>query len=119
MPNVSLNKSAFLSVLDQFRADPPFEAQIVHHVVNNMPDNLVSAVVEELYFTRVYADVYYKVQHATLPDTPRYFMTKREVVAYLDAWNYERKRFTQGDVTVALRTGKWLFGFKIEERRNF
>lgn len=83
MPNVSINKEAFLEILNQFKHDIPYEVKLVHTLLANMPEQVAENVIMELYFEQVYKGVVYKAVHCVYKDDINYFLNFTSLIEFL------------------------------------
>jgi len=89
MPNTYIDKDRFLSLLDQFIYDVPFEMKIMDRLLANIPPTVVPTIIEEFYFKYVHKGEYYRLQHAILKDDLHYRVGYLEVKKFLQERSLE------------------------------
>ena len=89
MPNVSIDRDRFLEILDQFKYDIPYEAQLVKRLLSNMPEQAARCLVEELFFKHVYKGPVFKVVHYLYQDDIHWFTNQKAMLDFLKEYNME------------------------------
>jgi len=89
MPNVSINKDKFLEILDQFKYDIPYEAQLVKRILSNMPEQASKCVIEELYFQFIHKGPVFKAVHYLYQDDIHMFTSQKNLLDFLRERNME------------------------------
>lgn len=89
MPNITINKEKFLEILDQFKYDIPYEAQLVKKLISNMPEQAANCIIEELYFEFVYKGPVFKAVHYLYHDDIHLFTNQKQLIEFLGERNME------------------------------
>jgi hypothetical protein len=89
MPNVSIDKTKFLEILDQFKYDIPYEVELVKRLLANMPEQASKYIIEELYFTRIHNGPVFKVVHYIYQDDIHWFTNQKALLEFLKERNME------------------------------
>lgn len=89
MPNVSIDKEKFLEILDQFKYDIPYEAQLVKRILSNMPEQASNCIIEELYFQNIHKGLVFKAVHYAFKDDIHLFTSQKALLEFLKERNME------------------------------
>lgn len=89
MPNIAINKDKFIEILDQFKYDIPYEAQLVKRILSNMPEQAANCIIEELYFQFIYKGPVFKAVHYLYKDDIHLFTSQKNLLAFLKERNLE------------------------------
>ena len=89
MPNVAINKDKFLEILDQFKYDIPYEVQLIHKLLDNIPEQARKCIVEELYFKWIYKGPVFKAVHYLYQDDIHLFTNLKNLIDFLGERNME------------------------------
>ena len=67
------DKKAFLSYLDQFDDDVPFQLDLAEKIIKLMPAQVMESFITDIYFSKVFKGEYYYVRHKTYKCDEHYF----------------------------------------------
>jgi superfamily I DNA and RNA helicase len=83
MPNLSIDREKFISILDQFKWDIPYEVEIIKHILDNLPQQASEGLIRELYFTHLHKGVVYKAVHWAFKEDINMFTSWQELIEFL------------------------------------
>lgn len=118
MPNVSINKSAFLSILNQFKGDVVFQRELIDTIMGNLPTNYKKTMLTELYYEHVYEGAYYRLSHMTYKSNIMYFTKVTDVQEFLKEWTASDRKYPYTAINKAIKNKKPLCGFYITKEEK-
>jgi hypothetical protein len=83
MPNLSIDKKAFLNLIPQFKSDIVFQEQLVKTILAQMPVNYRDRIVTEYFLQNIYSKPYWFVEHHLYQYDSYYFLDMSDVVDFL------------------------------------
>lgn len=73
MANYSIDKEAFLLLLEQFTNDIPFEHRVFKKILNQLPKEYALQLIRDLYYDQVYEGEYFIATHHLFAYEIHYF----------------------------------------------
>lgn len=116
--NVAINKEAFKNILAQFSGDISFETELLHQLLNQLPEGYVDEIIKEEYFKRLYPKLYFVIQHSVYKADRKCFGRVEEVASYLNSIKVDSKPVTQSVVAYALQKGTTVCGYYIFKEKG-
>lgn len=117
MSQIEVHKEKFMSYLEQFKDDVPYEIQLVKKLFDQLPTSAIEGFVTEYFYSHgFYKGDLYKVQHVIFKDDIKYFPTMKELLEFLKSYSLDQKvrdALTDRRVMFFIKEQQPLCGFMI------
>lgn len=104
MSRLEIDKQRFKEFLSQFIGDAPFQIELINTILDQMPSQVTSQFIEELYYDQVYDGPLYIAQHAVFKEEIHYFPNFVSLKKFLEEANkFSREYNTDTLATIDLK----------------
>lgn len=122
MSQIQVQKEKFMSYLEQFIDDVPYEIQLVKKLFDQLPSAAIEGFVTEYFYSHgFYKGTLYKIQHVIFKDDIKYFPTMKELLEFLKSYSLDSKisdALTERRVDFFIKNNQPICGYLIEKISN-
>lgn len=113
--NFTIDREKFKELLSQFRGDIIYQTELLHTILNQLPDAYVDDIVRTLYYERLFIGTYYEVQHTLYKQDKRIFLSFSEVQEFLNEVRLDDKVVGKFALANAIQNGNSISGYIIRK----